>query len=71
MTISPTRGGDYSSFNPVTVSPQERGQSNITIGKKVLTRGQMLQKILAALDTKDMELKREAGSDYQAYKTKN
>jgi len=61
---------DYTTFRRATLSPRsdprERGGTNITIGKVELTRSQMLQHILDALNIKDQEQKREHGSDYQA-----
>ena len=62
MSKATTGGADYTSFNPARITPREAGRTNITIGNAVLTRSQMLQQILAALDTKDKE---EHGSDYQ------
>ena len=62
MSKATTGGADYNSFNPARITPGEAGRTNITIGNAVLTRSQMLQQILAALDTKDKE---EHGSDYQ------
>ena len=63
MSKATTGGADYTSFNPARITPREAGRTNITIGNTVLTRSQMLQQILAALDTKDKE--EHGGSDYQ------
>ena len=52
MSKEKTEGADYADY----------GAGMMKIGNAVLTRGQMLQQILAALDTKDKE---EKGSDYQ------